>query len=115
MARFSALIFDFDLTLCDSTEGFHVCHDFAAEAMGLPPPSREAAGRTIGTPLPLAFIQLYGESHLDIRDEYIRIYQARADEVMTSLTVMLPAAPDAVRTLAASGYRLAIVSQKLRH
>jgi phosphoglycolate phosphatase len=115
MSRFKALIFDFDLTLCDSTEGFHECHRVAAEATGLPAPSREAAGRTIGTPLPLAYVQLYGESRLDLRDEYVKRYQARADEVMTELTVMLPQAPDALRALAASGYLLGIVSQKLRY
>jgi phosphoglycolate phosphatase len=115
VSRFRAVIFDFDLTLCDSTEGFHQCHRYAAEAMGLPPPSHDAAGRTIGTPLPLAYVQLYGESHLDLRDEYVRLYQAHADKVMTGLTVMLGPAADAIRELKDAGLLLGIVSQKLRY
>ena len=110
-----ALVFDFDLTLADSTAGFDASHSFAAERLGLPLPDHESVRRTIGTPLPLAVPMLYGAAVNGRLDEYIGLYQARADEVMTGLTVMLPGASEAVRRLRQAGLPLAIVSQKLRY
>jgi phosphoglycolate phosphatase len=108
-------MFDFDLTLADSTAGFDASHRFAAERLGLPLPDHEFVRRTIGTPLPLAVPMLYGAAVNGRLDEYIGLYQARADEVMTGLTVMLPGASEAVRRLRQAGLPLAIVSQKLRY
>jgi phosphoglycolate phosphatase len=110
-----ALIFDFDLTLADSTAGFDASHHYAAERLGLPPPDSDAVRRTIGIPLPFAVPILYGPAIDGRVDDYIRLYQARADEVMTELTVMLPGASETVRRLKAAGLPLAIVSQKLRY
>jgi len=111
----NAIVFDFDLTLADSTAGFAECHRYAAAALGLAPPDRDAVGRTIGTPLVLAFRQLYPPESHGLAEEYVRLYQARADEVMTGLTFMLDGAAGVVRDLAAAGFSLAIVSQKLRY
>jgi phosphoglycolate phosphatase len=115
IVSYEAIVFDFDLTLADSRPGFDACHRYAAEATGLPVPPPEATGRTIGTPLPLAFIDLYGADHAARAGEYIKLYQARADEVMTGLTTMLPGAAKALEALQDAGLRLAIVSQKLRY
>jgi phosphoglycolate phosphatase len=112
---YEAIVFDFDLTLADSRPGFDECHRYAAERMGLPRPSPDATGRTIGTPLPLAYVELYGAGEAAKAEEYIKVYQARADEVMTDLTSMLPCAADALGALQDAGLRLAIVSQKLRY
>jgi phosphoglycolate phosphatase len=110
-----AIVFDFDLTLADSRQGFIVCHEYAAVRTGLKPPDPDAVGRTIGTPLPLAFRQLYGLHDEEVAQKYIRLYQERADEVMTGLTVMLDGAAPAIRMLSGAGIKLAIVSQKLRY
>jgi phosphoglycolate phosphatase len=112
---YQAVVFDFDLTLADSRPGFDACHRYAAEHMGLPVPTFEAAGRTIGTPLPLAYVELYGAGAAGKAEEYVKLYQAHADEVMTGLTTMLPGAADALEALQDAGLRLAIVSQKLRY
>jgi phosphoglycolate phosphatase len=110
-----AIVFDFDLTLCDSSQGFIACHCFAAERFGLTPPSPEAIAASIGTPLDLVFPRFYGAEHAGLAEAYIRAYQEHADEVMTGLTVMLDGAAEAVRSLRAAGYDLGIVSQKLRY
>jgi phosphoglycolate phosphatase len=110
-----AVVFDFDLTLADSRQGFIASHDFASLKLGLPPPTPEAVEQTIGTPLDLAVSDLHGEAVLPVLDEYLRIYQARADEVMAGLTAMLPGVADSLGRLRAAGIRLAIVSQKLRY
>jgi phosphoglycolate phosphatase len=115
MTTYQAVVFDFDLTLADSLPGFYVCHDHAAHALGLPQPDRNAVGRLIGTPLPLALRSLYGLEDPDAVSEYIRLYQQHADAVMLDLTVMLPGAAEAVQALQGAGLRLAILSQKYRY
>ena len=115
MTPYRAVVFDFDLTLVDSRAAFVDCHTFAARAVRLPPPAPEAVFRTIGTPLVRVVPWLYGPAGEAVADEYIRVYQARADEVMTGLTTVVPGAADAVAALAGAGLRLGIVSQKLRY
>jgi phosphoglycolate phosphatase len=109
-----ALIFDFDFTLVDSSKGFIECHNFAAERSGLPSPAPETVRRTIGTPLPLAFVELYGAADEATIRPYVELYQARADEVMTPLTHLLPATAATIDALRKRSLALAIVSQKLR-
>lgn len=115
MTSFSAIVLDFDLTLADSRQGFIACHNFAAAHFELNPPSPEDVEASIGTPLPIVFERFYGTEKAALTDDYIRVYQVKADEVMTDLTVMLPGSADAVRRLRDSGLRLGIVSQKLRY
>jgi phosphoglycolate phosphatase len=110
-----AVIFDFDLTLADSSAAFEACHTYAAQHLGLTPPADDAVRRSIGTPLPLAVPMLYGNTIDGRVDEYISLYQPYADEVMGPMTVMLPGAVDIVRHLDDASVQLAIVSQKLRY
>lgn len=110
-----AIVFDFDLTLADSMAGFIACHEYAASSMRLLLPGPEAVGLTIGMPLPIAFVQLYGIEDEGAARRYVRLYQERADEVMVDLTVILDGAPDAIRRMANAGVALGILSQKLRY
>jgi len=60
-SRFSTVIFDFDYTLADSSQGVAECINFALSELGLPLVPAQAAHRTIGLHLDEAFIQLTGE------------------------------------------------------
>lgn len=115
LARPAAIVFDFDLTLVDSSQGFVVCHTYAALRHGLTPPTLPAILRTIGTPLPVVFRRLYGDDHASLSEAYLKDYQAKADDVMSDLTVYIDGAKDALTKLAAAGVPLGIVSQKLRY
>lgn len=110
-----AVVFDFDLTLADSSPGFEACHRYAAERIGIAPPTLDAVRRTIGTPLPLAVPKLYGAAIDGHLDDYIEVYQARADEVMGPLTLILPGSCETLRRLSDAAIPAAIVSQKLRY
>ena len=110
-----AVVFDFDLTLVDSSAGFVACHAFASTSVGLPAPGKEAILRTIGTPLPGAFRLLHGSAQETLLDEYLRQYQLHADEVMTDGTVWIDGAREAVLGLHTAGLQIAIVSQKPRY
>jgi len=110
-----AVIFDFDLTLADSSPGFEACHRHAAERLGLTPPTFDAVRRSIGTPPHLAVPMLYGPAVEGRVDEYLDIYQPHADEVMGPLTVVLPGSREVIGALNAAAIPMAIVSQKLRY
>ena len=113
-ATFRAVLFDFDYTLADSSQGAHECINFALGKMGLAPVSAEAACRTIGLSLNETFLSL-AEDHEPHRcAEFYRLFVERADEVMSDLTVLYDSVPATVQLLRESGLRLGIVSTKYR-
>jgi phosphoglycolate phosphatase len=109
-----AVIFDFDFTLVDSSRGFIDCHEYACRHLDLPAVSPAASMALIGTPLLEAFKLLFPAEHHPAADDYVKLWQMRADEVMTDLTEVFPDAPRTVAGLRRQGLRLGIVSQKLR-
>lgn len=114
MTNIQAVIFDFDYTLADSSEGAIDCINFALNEMGLACVSAEAACRTIGLSLSETFLTL-GEHHERTRcDEFHRLFVQRADEVMVGLTVLYDSVPATIDALVEQGLRLGIVSTKYR-
>ena len=114
MTNLQAVIFDFDYTLADSSEGAVDCINFALNEMGLDCVSSEAACRTIGLSLSETFLTL-GEHHERTRcDEFHQLFVQRADEVMVGLTVLYDTVPTAIDALVQQGLRLGIVSTKYR-
>ena len=112
--NFHAVIFDFDYTLADSSQGAIECINFALAEMGLAHVSAEAACRTIGLSLHETFLTL-GEHHESQRcDEFHQLFVQRAEEVMSKLTVLYDSVPPMVEALREGGLRLAIVSTKYR-
>ena len=111
---FQSVVFDFDYTLADSSQGAIECINFALSEMGLAQVPAEAACRTIGLSLHETFLTL-GEHHEPQRcDEFHRLFVQRAEEVMSSLTVLYESVPMMVEALREAGLRLAIVSTKYR-
>jgi phosphoglycolate phosphatase len=113
--RFQAVVFDFDYTLADSSEGGVACIDFALGEMGLPAVSVEAAKRTIGLSLPDTLVALAGPQQTARSDEFARLFIQRADEMMSDLTVLFESTPRVVRALEAQGISLGVVSTKFRY
>src|SRR5688500_18468155 len=112
MKTLESVIFDFDYTLADSSQGAIECINFALREMGLDGVSDEAACRTIGLSLAETFLTL-GEHHEPHRcDEFHRLFVQRAEQVMANLTVLYESVPVMVETLRARGLRLGIVSTK---
>ena len=109
-----AVIFDFDYTLADSSQGAFECNNFALAEMGLDLVSAEAACRTIGLSLSETFLTL--ADHHDVRrcDEFHRLFVQRAEDVMAKLTVLYESVPAMIEALRQRGLRLAIVSTKYR-
>ena len=108
---FESVIFDFDYTLADSSEGVIECVNYSLRQMGLPAASRDAIRRTIGMSLPSTLTALAGEEHAD---EFTRLFVKRADEVMHDSTVLFDFVPSLMDALSRRGIALGIVSSKYR-
>ena len=110
-----AVVFDFDLTLADSTEGVIECVNFALDAMELPRADDERIRHTIGLSLKATFQTLTGQNRNEDADVFVSHYVERADQIMADLTVVLDGVPDTTAQLIENGFELGIVSTKFRY
>ncbi len=106
-----AVLFDFDFTLGDSSDGIVECTNAALEALGLSPAAPDAIRRTIGLPLERMFEILTG-SEEPAPPEFRRYFVARADQVMVDRTTLYPGVHETLADLAGRGARLGIVTTK---
>ncbi|HOZ47167.1 MAG TPA: HAD-IA family hydrolase [Candidatus Hydrogenedentes bacterium] len=113
--RSRAVVFDFDYTLGDSSEGIVLCMNSALESLGFSPKSPEAICKTIGLSLDATFEALTGLGDGETRRAFTKAYIRRADEILERHIVIFPAVPGALRQLRAHGCALGIVSTKFRY
>lgn len=109
-----AVIFDFDYTLADSSQGAIECINFALAEMRLDLVPAEAARRTIGLSLSETFLTLAEHHHPSRCGEFHRLFVQRAEEVMAKLTVLYESVPATIEALLERDLQLAIVSTKYR-
>ncbi len=113
MAR--AIVFDFDLTLADSTKGIVECVNFALERLDLPRADDEQIRRTIGMSLEDTFTSLTGQTNNQNVSLFISNFVKRADQVMVDLTSVFASVPATMERLIEMGFALGIVSTKFRY
>ena len=110
-----AIIFDFDYTLADSSQGVVKCVNSALHDLNLPQALPEAICMTIGMSLAETFLKLSGQEHAERSQEFARHFKRYADEIMADLTVLYPAVASVARSLRRQGKKLGIVSTKFRY
>ena len=113
MAR--AIIFDFDLTLADSTKGIIECVNFALERLNLLQADDERIKRTIGLSLEDTFLSLTGQTNNQNVSLFASNFVKRADQVMVDLTSMFDSVPATTERLIEMGFALGIASTKFRY
>ena len=113
MAR--AIIFDFDLTLADSTKGTIECVNFALERLNLPHAHDEQIKRTIGMSLEDTFLNLTGQTSKQNVSSFASNFVKRADQVMADLTSIFASVPATTERLLEMGFTLGIASTKFRY
>lgn len=109
------ILFDFDYTLADSSQGVIDCIGYALRELGLPRVSDEATCRTIGLSLVDTLAALAGTQPDEVSKRFARLFVERADQVMADKTVLLPGVREAVTRLSERGLALGIVSTKYRY
>lgn len=113
-SNIQSVIFDFDYTLGDSSEGVIECVNYALRRLGLPTASDNAIRHTIGMTLPRTLTALAGDEYSAHGDEFMRLFIERADEVLHDSIVLFEFVPALIDTLAERGIEIGIVSSKFR-
>ena len=110
-----AVLFDFDLTLADSTAGATESANLALRSLGFDDVPAATVRRTIGLPLPESFRILTGSADPALCEQFTRLFVHRADEVMADLTEIYPTVPPLLRALREHRVLIGIVSTKFRY
>ncbi len=112
---FQTVLFDFDYTLADSSRPVFECINFALDGLGLPTVTYDRACTTIGLSLGDTLVQLAGEKHSHLSDEFLKLFLEMADRVMVEKTVLFEAVPETMVKLKDQGQAIGIVSTKYRY
>jgi phosphoglycolate phosphatase len=110
-----AILFDFDLTLADSSAGVTECANHALRALGFAAAEPARVHQTIGLSLVQSFRTLSGNDDPGLGAAYAKHFGEHADRVMAELVCLYPGAADTIRGLRGRGLRTAIVSTKFRY
>lgn len=116
---YKGLIFDFDYTLGDSTEGIIKCTNYALQQLGYEAAAREAVRRTIGLHLEEIYRVLLKQQGSEGKaweePEFARLFMEMADQVMTENSVFFPGALELARGWKRQGHKLGIVTTKYHY
>ncbi len=111
MRNLSAIVFDLDGTLVDSSDAIVECVNYALARKGLPPADPGTVKRGIGTPLEEIF-SAFAKTDLA---ELVRLYREQYRGVFLEKTHLLPRVKEALSSLRERGYRLAVATTKPRY
>lgn len=112
---FDAFIFDFDLTLADSSKGILKCFKHTLSEFGYDIPDDNTIYNTIGLTVEQAFGVLADVYDTQKLEEMRKVYVKKADEVMAKDTVFYDGTIDALKKLKNHNIKTAIVSTKYRY
>ncbi|MDO5293559.1 MAG: HAD-IIIA family hydrolase [bacterium] len=112
---YRAVLFDFDYTLGDSTNGIVACMDFAFEKMGCKKKSEDAIKKTIGHRLQDAYVQLEQDENKEKQELFKKYYLEKADQVMTDSAILYEGVIDMLKELKTKGMKLGVITTKQRY
>lgn len=110
--QYKAVIFDFDYTLGDSTDGIILSANYALKKMGYETAEREEIRKTIGLSLPETYAVLTGNRKPEKGEEFRSYFVEKADEIMTGSSDLYPDARKILEYLKQEGVKVAVVTTK---
>lgn len=113
--RYKGIVFDFDYTLGDSTEGIVQSANAALVRLGYEKRSREEIRKTIGLSLKRTCQVLTGDMEEAKAELFARYFKEKADEVMVACTELYPSVKELLIQLKAEGFKTAIVTTKFHY
>lgn len=105
-----AVLFDFDMTLIDSSYGVTFCLNRVAEAFGLRAVTRDEVLRTIGYPMEKAMEMLWNS----FQSSWIEYYRNNLVPFERERLAPLPGVVESLRQLHERGIAMAVVSNRNR-
>lgn len=114
MRPYKTFLFDFDLTLADSSEGILKCFRLVLDKHGWVLPTDEDIKRTIGKTLEDSFALLTGERQPEQLKRLRKEYSEQAGRYMTPLTRLFPETKEVIGALKKRGAGVGIISTKYR-
>ncbi len=110
-----AVLFDFDYTLGDSSEGIVQSAGYALERLGLAVPDAETIKKTIGLSMRDTLHALGGGSDPEQVKLFTAYFREKADAVMTAQTVLYEGVTEVLAKLKEQGYMTGIVTTKYHY
>ena len=111
----NTIIFDFDYTLGDTTNGIVQSARYALEQMGEEERTYEEIKKTIGLSLSETYKALTGNMDEARADRFFDLFKEKADEVMVDSAELYPGVKEMLVSLRQQGYRLGIVTTKFAY
>ena len=113
--KYRAVVFDFDYTLGDSTEGIVLSANYGLENLGYAPAGRDKIRRTIGLPLADTYTALTGKEDPEEQKAFTAFFKEKADQVMTENTSLYALVPGLLARLKDMGVKTGIVTTKYHY
>ena len=110
-----AVIFDFDYTLGDTTDGIVEAFNYAFSEMGLPPQAREDIKKTVGLTLHEAFFILTKNDSRADADTFFDNFNVAAKRTLAPSASLYENTLPTLEYLLRRGCKLGIVTSKHRH
>ena len=111
----NTVIFDFDYTLGDTTNGIVLSAQYALEQMGEEERTYEEIKKTIGLSLSETYKALTGNMDEARADRFFDLFKEKADEVMVDSAELYPGVKEMLVSLREQGYRIGIVTTKFAY
>lgn len=111
MKQYDAILFDFDFTLVDSSQGIVLCAQHAFDQMGFKIKERDIT-HAIGMPLPEKYQHLTGDDDKAEGQRFMQLFMQKQPELMTDNTTLFTGVPEVLQLLSTKGHAIGIVSTK---
>lgn len=111
---YNAVIFDFDYTLGDTTDGIVQSVNYALEELGYSSRDVSEIKRTIGMSLRETFAALTDCEDAEKSESFVKLFREKADEVMTDSAELYDCVPEILRELH-NTRRIGIVTTKFHY
>lgn len=112
---YNTVIFDFDLTLANSTKPILTCYEETLSACGYPARTKDEIFKMIGLDLVDGLSIISDEKDEEKLEIMRKTYVAKADEVMAQQTVFFDGSRELLASLREKGVNTAIVTSKFRY
>lgn len=109
-----AVIFDFDYTLGDTTDGIVSSINYALKKLGFGGRAEKEIKKTVGLSLKDTFFALTGEQNEEQAEQFSNYFREQADLVMVESARLYDDTKEVLQRLKRDGYKVSIVTTKFR-